>query len=386
MENRDLQKRRSMRRRQRIEQQKRRKRRRIIFLMGLILLLIFLVYGLYKIFNRQKDISPQTDANQIELGQEKADPEESDPKTPEQDADLSLEVKESEEEDFSPSPIDTKITPQMRKANLIERINAFIAEEELSKEDFNIAYLNLDNNERVELNGEEMLDMGRTSDFILAILAYDLAEEGKLDLDAPIVLENQDNEMTQGGNQEQEDQNQVNPDQPGQVETHSLRYFIADMLQNANDQARSQLVSEVESAASKYWYDAANAKYNIDLTYTNKIKADSVLGMLARLFEREKSDLDERINQNEPEKQTYKYQELMSFMRMNRAGASISAEMIAKGNFGQLASTSYTSTIRLGYVLANYDYVFYISGPSDQADKLEGLFKQLNEWHQYYYN
>ena len=298
-------------------------------------------------------------------------------------------------------PIKPEASLEEKTQDFDKRIRDFIRDNELDKDKLSIAYYNLDKGDALSYNDGEIYRMGRSNDFMLGILLYDLEGTNGINLDEKVSLIKKE-DKDKKNKKDKKDKNNLDDNDENIDKSYTIRGLIKMMVQVRSDEARETLTKYIEDKTSKYWYDALSDNYKIQLNYKNEMSQKDAMVMIRRLFnqrdltheERAKLEQDlasrtnddkmkERIKEQTKEK-VYTYQELINFMAASRSEARIDPDLINKALFSENYGADYGDRSLLGYVLGEDKYLYLILSKNANKDIVYKALSMVNNFHDYY--
>lgn len=349
MEDRRLQAKKRLRRQRQI---KRRKKSLFFRRLLVFLFLLALLYGGYRLVKAIMDRPEDEKASQESQTKEEVV--------------LSLE-KEEEEKKKGPA-VDTKITPEMKKKDMDQRLKQFIKDKKLTDKDISLGYYNLKNDEAFSFNEKAEFSVGFANNFMLAMDLYDLTEEKAINLDSEIEVQSASDSKNKLANK------------------YTLRELIKLMVENSNEEARSALITYVEEKSSKNWYDELSTRYGLDLSYNNKMTVADSLKILRRLFSEKRLTAEERIEAKTEEEKVYVYQELINFMSSKASSSPVTNNLKRRAQVSDNYGLYYGEGALLGFVLGNDNYLYTVMSTKAEGSNLFDALSVIDQWHTYYNN
>ncbi len=345
-------------------------------LIGLFALVAIIIIALVLIFSKKSSKNPSDDKNNGGVSSQESGVNKKKPIKPE----ASLEEKT---QDFD------------------KRIRDFIKDNKLDKDKLSIAYYNLDKGDALSYNDGGIYRMGRSNDFMLGILLYDLEGTNGINLDEKVSLIKKE-DKDKKNKKDRKDKNKIDDNDDNIDKSYTIRGLIKMMVQVGSSEARETLTKYIEDKTSKYWYDALSDNYKIQLNYKNEMSQKDAMVMIRRLFnqrnltheERAKLEQDlasrtnddkmkERIKEQTKEK-VYTYQELINFMAASKSEAGIDPDLINKALFSENYGSDYGDRSLLGYALGEDKYLYLILSKNTNKDMVYKALSMINSFHDYY--
>lgn len=295
-------------------------------------------------------------------------------------------------------PIKPEASLEEKTQDFNRRIRTFIKDNKLDKGKISIAYYNLDKGDALSYNDDIVYRMGRSNDFMLGILLYDMEGTNGINLDERVNLIRKENK----GKKNKKDKKKTDENQENIDKSYTIRGLIKLMVQVGSDEARQTLAKYIEDKTSKYWYDALSDIYKVQVNYKNEMSQKDAMVMIRRLFNQRDLTLEERARiesgllrkdnegiskeriKEETKGKVFTYQELINFMAASRSDASIDPDLVNKALFSENYGEDYGDRSLLGYVLGEDKYLYLILTKNTSKDLAYKGLSMVNDFHDYY--
>ena len=242
------------------------------------------------------------------------------------------------------------------KTDLSNRIDNYIENNGLSKENINIIYFNPKKDRYFAYNPDNEIAMNNHNMFIASMLIEDLKKENKIDDNMTIDTE------------KYKDKNAK--DFIG--EKISLYEAVSRAISEGKNTYIQAVLDSLNKTINEDWKSLANKKYGLKISEKNEMKVEDIKTILTRLTSKDQ------------EMDAYVYPRTLNIMLEN-ARSKRGLESLSKQEFiGVESIVKYAFTLESGVVLADDGYVYLIQGKYSDSNILNQLRTILIDWHNEY--
>lgn len=319
---RDLQERKRQRRKNLIKKKKRQKRIRIALIIGAIGLSFFI---LNRLRNKEVEKKPVLEDSQLEKPSE--------------------------------GPIDEKFAKE-KKADLDKRLDNYIKKNKLEEDQLALAYYDLLTGETYLKNPKKEFPAGGTTNLALNFLYYDLAQDGKINLEKTVTSVKEDFENAYGPLAELA---------PG--EKFNMQKLLHTSIGQMDTVSRNVLIRAMEEKTGQAFNQEVFKKYKIRINKDNKLSADQGLKMVKYL---------------EDNKNTNKLYKMIISDMLDKNQDSYASKYIKEKRIYHKPGNMGSSYSDLGMVYGDQPYIFVILTNYNNQEVVSDLSYIINEWHNYY--
>ena len=242
------------------------------------------------------------------------------------------------------------------KTDLSNRIDNYIENNGLSKENINIMYFNPKKDKYFAYNPDNEIAMNNHNMFIASMLIEDLKKENKIDDNMTIDTE------------KYKDKNAK--DFTG--EKISLYEAVSRAISEGKNTYIQAVLDSLNKTINEDWKSLANKKYGLKISEKNEMKVEDIKIILTKLTSKDQ------------ETDAYVYPRTLNIMLEN-ARSKRGLESLSKQEFiGVESIVKYAFTLESGVVLAGDGYVYLIQGKYSDSNILNQLRTILIDWHNEY--
>lgn len=242
------------------------------------------------------------------------------------------------------------------KTDLTNRIDNYIENNKLTKENINVMYFNPSKDRYYVYEADKDIAMNNHNIFIASMLVEDLKKENKIDDNMTINTE------------EYKDKN----DKDFVGEKISLYEAISRSIKNGKNADIRAVVDKINKTTSEDWKTLANKRYGIKISEKNEMKLDDIKKILTLLISKDQ------------ETDSYLYPRTLNIMLEN-ARSKKGLEGLTKQEFiGVESIVKYNFILENGIILDDEGYVYMIQGKYSDSNILNQLRTILIDWHNEY--
>ncbi len=319
---RDLDKRRRQRRKNIIKKKKRQKRIRIALIIGAIGLSFFILNRLRK-------------------------------KEPEKKPDL----EKNQEEKLVEPVLDEELAKE-KKADLDKRVENYLKKNKLEEDELALAYYDLLTGETYLKNPKKEFPAGGTTNIALNFLYYDLAKEGKINLEKTVTSVKEDFENAYGPLAEL-----------GPGEKFNMQKLLHTSIGQMDTVSRNVLMRTMEEKTGQAFNQEVFKKYGIRINKDNKLAVDQGLKMVKYL---------------EDNKNTNKLYKIIISDMLDKDQDSYASKYIQDRRICHKPGNMGASYSDLGIVYGDKPYIFVILTNYNSQEVVSDMGYLINDWHNYY--
>ena len=242
------------------------------------------------------------------------------------------------------------------KTDLTNRIDNYIENNELSKENINLMYFNPSKDRYYAYDPGKNIAMNNHNIFIASMLVEDLKKENKIDDNMTIDTE------------KYKDKN----DKEFVGEKISLYEALARAIKNGRNSDIQAAVDNINKTIGEDWKTLANKKYGLKISKKNEMEIGDIKKILNLLISKDQ------------ETDSYLYPRTLNIM-LESARSRKGLESLTKQEFiGVESIVKYNFILENGIILADDGYVYMIQGKYSDSNILNQLRTILIDWHNEY--
>lgn len=242
------------------------------------------------------------------------------------------------------------------KTDLTNRIDNYIENNKLSKENINIMYFSPSKDRYYVYNSDKDVAMNNHNMFIASMLIEDLKKESKIDDNMTIDTEKYKNKN----------------DKDFVGEKISLYEALSRTIKEGKSGDIQSVLDSLNKAINEDWKTYANKKYGLNISKKNEMKVEDVKKALVMLTSKDKDT------------NAYLYPRTLNIMFEN-ARSKKGLEALSKQEFIGVESTvKYAFTLENGLILAKDEYVYMIQSKYSDSNILNQLRTIMIDWHNEY--
>ncbi|WP_311488270.1 hypothetical protein [uncultured Helcococcus sp.] len=242
------------------------------------------------------------------------------------------------------------------KTDLTNRIDNYIENNKLTKENINVMYFNPSKDRYYVYEADKDIAMNNHNIFIASMLVEDLKKENKIDDNMTINTE------------EYKDKN----DKDFVGEKISLYEAISRAIKNGKNTDIQAVIDSLNKTISEDWKTLANKRYGIKISEKNEMNVDDIKKTLTLLISKDK------------ENDSYLYPRTLNIMLEN-ARSKKGLESLTKQEFiGVESIVKYNFILENGIILDDEGYIYMIQGKYSDSNILNQLRTILIDWHNEY--
>lgn len=165
--------------------------------------------------------------------------------------------------------------PYIRQVEVLEdRVKAYLDENDIDSDRVGLAYYNLEDAMAYELNGDQIFLAASTSKLPIVMYLFDLAHEGRLDLENKLIV---------GGNHLEEGTGTIYYSS-GAGAAYSL-YELADLMITVSDNTATNMIyGYLTSFNGEYILHTLARVYGLSTGYENYMTTNEAIDVLKRLY------------------------------------------------------------------------------------------------------
>lgn len=242
------------------------------------------------------------------------------------------------------------------KTDLSNRIDNYIENNKLTKENINVMYFNPSKDRYYVYEADKDIAMNNHNIFIASMLIEDLKKENKIDDNMTIDTE------------KYKDKN----DKDFIGEKISLYEAVSIAISEGKNTYIQAVLDSLNKTINEDWKSLANKKYGLKISEKNEMKVEDIKIILTKLTSKDQ------------ETDAYVYPRTLNIMLEN-ARSKRGLESLSKQEFiGVESIVKYAFTLESGVVLADDGYVYLIQGKYSDSNILNQLRTILIDWHNEY--
>lgn len=254
-------------------------------------------------------------------------------------------------------PVDKDFQKEKNK-DLEKRLDSYLTKNKLDKDELGLVYFNLDSDETFSRNGKREFLAGGTTNIALNFLYYDLAKEGKINLEKTLASQKEDFENAYGPLKESKAGDQFN--------LQSLLHMSIDKVDTVS---RNILVRNIETELGKPFNQLVYKEYGIRIGKENKISAQEGMKMIQYLEKNKNTNI--------------LYKMIISDM-LDNSYESYGSKYLKEKRICHKIGYVGTYHSDMGIVYSEQPYIYVILTNYNNSEIVSDISSIVNAWHNYY--